>query len=435
MYPTMKEKSIFQQIICGLFFVLIGGWQQVAVADNNSTIFSQQKTKNCQLNQQQPNFLVFGGGGTPAQNEIAIEKNVLYFQRTLKAMGYDPFSASTFFANGNNGEATIRYIDELGRQQFKVPEIPNIQGQATFTNLQNWFFQTARETSNRPIFFYFTGHGIQNRKNSNNNALMLWGNQPLTVQELSQMLDTLPQETPVVTMMAQCFSGSFANIIYQGGDPNKPLALQTRCGFFATIKTLPSVGCTPEVNEADYKDYSSSFFAGLSGYNRIGEKVLSADYNQDGKISYAEAHAFAKVDEKTIDLPISTSEVWLQSQVTKTDIKLIWEQPIINLLSKARPEQKYVVQSIVKILNLDYQKSYIENGGGTIGEQKINNQVERAYLLRLAMELINIGMEKKIKLDSDRKMIATLKRLIKCEAGTWENNERNNLMNRFIHSK
>lgn len=430
----MKKKPIIKTVIYSLIVVAIGGWQKVTFADNNPTILNQQKNQNCQLHRQQPNFLVFGGGGTPAQNEIAIEKNVLYFQRTLKAMGYNPFSASTFFANGNNGQATIRYIDELGRQQFKVPEIPNLQGKATLKNLQNWFQETARETSKRPIFFYFTGHGIQNKKNSNNNALMLWGNQPLTVQELSQMLDNLPQEIPVVTMMAQCFSGSFANIIYQDGDPNKPVALQTRCGFFATIKTLPSVGCTPEVNEADYKDYSSSFFAGLSGYNRTGEKVSSADYDRDGKVSYAEAHAFAKVDEKTIDLPISTSEVWLQNQATKTDIKLIWEQPMINLISKARPEQQYVVKSIVKILNLDPQKSYIENSGGSIAEQEINDRVERAYFFRLAMELINIGMEKKIRLNSEQN-IATLERLIKCEAGAWKNNKSNNLMNRFIRSK
>ena len=416
----MHRKFHFQKILLGLIFVIIGNSQNLAFAKKNSTKFSQLKTNNCQTHRQEPNFLVFGGGGTKEQNEIAIEKNVLYFQRTLEKMGYNPLSASIFFANGNDGKPTIRYINELGNQQFKAPEIPDVQGKATFANLQNWFQKTAGETFNRPIFFYFTGHGIKNPNNSNDNALMLWENQPVTVQELSQMLDKLPQDTPVVTMMAQCFSGSFANIIYQGGDPNKPLALQTRCGFFATIKTLPSVGCTPEVNEADYKDYSSSFFAGLSGYSRTGKRVTSADYNRDGKISYAEAHSFAKVDEETIDLPVSTSEVWLQNQATKADIELIWEQPIINLLSNARPEQQYVVKSIVKMLNLDLQKSYLENGVGGITEQEINNQIQRAYFLRLGMELINIGVEQKIRLSSEQKAIAILERLIKCEASSWE---------------
>lgn len=117
----MQKKSTIKKLILGLIILALGSMQQVAEADNNSTKISQQKTHNCQINQQQPNFLVFGGGGTPARNEIAIEKNVLYFQRTLEKMGYNPLTATKFFANGNDGQATVRYIDELGKQRFKVP--------------------------------------------------------------------------------------------------------------------------------------------------------------------------------------------------------------------------------------------------------------------------------------------------------------------------
>ncbi len=208
-----------------------------------------------------------GGGGAPSYNEIALEKNVLYFQRTLQ------------------------------------------------TNDQ------------RPIFFYFTGHGYRNPRNLDNNAMILWQEELLSVQQFAASLDQLPQTVPVVAMMSQCYSGSFANFIYQGGDPRRPVALQTRCGFFATIKSRPSVGCTPEVNEADYRDYSSSFFAGLSGPDRTGQRVASANYNRDGRVSYAEAHAFAKVDEQSTDLPVSTLEVWLQEQTGRS------QQQILTLTS------------------------------------------------------------------------------------------------------
>ncbi|NEP43680.1 MAG: Caspase domain-containing protein, partial [Okeania sp. SIO2H7] len=273
-------------VISSLVLAVLGGVKIEKNDPNNFSIAKQQKTATCQFKPGSPNFLVFAGGGDRYSNEIALEKNVLYFQRTLKNMGFNPLSAGTFFAHGNNEEATIRYLDSEGNQQFKAPRIPYLEGATTRRNLQNWLNETADGTVNSPIFFYFTGHGIKNEEDANNNSLLLWRNKLLSVQELSQMLDELPPNIPVVTMMAQCFSGSFANIIYQGGDPNKPVALQTRCGFFATIKTLPSVGCTPEVNEADYEDYSSSFFAGLSGINRVGEKVASADYNGDGKVSY-----------------------------------------------------------------------------------------------------------------------------------------------------
>ncbi|MGH2415037.1 MAG: Caspase domain-containing protein, partial [Microcystaceae cyanobacterium] len=299
--------------------------------------------KNCQSTYTEPNFLAVGGGGAPSYNEIALEKNILYFQRTLKQMGYDPSSATIFFANGNDGQATVRYLDNQGQERFKSPKIPHLKAAATLKNFQRWIQQTANQTNQRPLFLYFTGHGSLNHQDSDNNALFLWHEDYLSVRQLANLFDRLPQNTQIVTMMAQCFAGSFANIIYQGGIPGTSVALQTRCGFFATVSTKPSVGCTPEVDEADYQDYSSSFFAGLSGVDRIGKPVASADYNRDGHIAYAEAHAFAKVDEQTTDLPISTSEVWLQRQVGEADLERILRQPIAEWRKIARPEQQYVI--------------------------------------------------------------------------------------------
>ena len=87
--------------------------------------------------QPHPYFLLVAGGGAPAYNEIALEKNVLYFQRTLNVLGFEPDSASIFFANGNDGQATVRYLDEQGNQQFKAPEIPNLLGASTLSNFQS----------------------------------------------------------------------------------------------------------------------------------------------------------------------------------------------------------------------------------------------------------------------------------------------------------
>lgn len=412
----MQHFPSFHQVLSSCACGILIGAQLLGINPALAGAKSTQ-TPTCQRTQQQPNFLVFGGGGAPAYNEIALEKNILYFQRTLSFLGYNPEEASIFFANGNNGQATIRYIDEQEEEQFKVPEIPNLNGAATLANLQDWMQQTMAKKTSQPIFFYFTGHGNPNPRDINNNVLMLWNDQPLSVQEFSTMLDKLPPQTPVVTMMAQCYSGSFANMIYQGGNPKSPIALQTRCGFFATIKTLPSVGCTPAVNEADYRDYSSSFFAGLSGRSRTGQTVASADYNHDGRVSYAEAHSFAKVDEQTTDLPISTSEAWLQEKATQKDVDVIVQQPIANLKQTARPEQRYVIDSVVKIFKFNPQKSFGENANN-LDEPQVDTEVQSAYLNRLLMELINISMEKKIRTSNNQKNISILNRLIKCEGSS-----------------
>ncbi len=413
----MSYITLLHQFLLSSAFGMLLGWQHAGI---NSSLPSTKAlpTATCQRTQQKPNFLAFGGGGAPSYNEIALEKNILYFQRTLRTSGYNPKEASIFFANGEDGQATVRYINEQGDQQFKAPAIPNLNGAATLENLQSWMQDKAPQNPTRPIFFYFTGHGQLNHEDNNNNALILWNEQPLSVQQFSSMLDKLPRQKPVVAMMAQCFSGSFANMIYQGGNPKSGIALQSRCGFFATIKTLPSVGCTPAVNEADYRDYSSSFFAGLSGRSRTGEAVASADYNHDGRVSYAEAHAFAKVDEQTTDLPISTSEAWLQDQMADRDVEAILNQNIIKLQQTARPEQRYVVDSLVKKFSLNPQKSLAENLKG-LSKTKVSTDVQQAYLVRLNIELLNIGMEKKIRNSGNQKDIVILNRLLKCESSSW----------------
>ena len=373
--------------------------------------------------QPHPFFLLVAGGGTAAYNEIALEKNVLYFQRTLGTLGFDPNSASVFFANGNDGQATVRYLNQQGEERFKPPEIPNLLGAATLSNFQNWVQQAAdqplRNASRCPVFFYFTGHGAFNSQNQDNNSLILWNETFLTVQQLANLLDQLPAQQPVVTMMAQCYSGSFANLIYAGGDPHQPLAQQSRCGFFATVSDRPSVGCTPAVNEADYKDYSSSFFAGLSGRDRLGEPVPSADYNQDAQISYAEAHAFAKVNERTSDWPISTSEAWLQRQAVEADRRQILRRPMTEFLTHARPEQTFVVDSIANLLQFDLEKDFQANKQALMGPLPMAAAVQEAYLMRLQMELINIGMEQQLREQRQTAAIATLERLRHCEAGSW----------------
>lgn len=398
---------------CGL---LIQSPLPVNTATHNSRIAKHPAF--CQQSQLSPNFLVVGGGGAPSYNEIALEKNVLYFQRVLRIIGYKPEKdASIFFANGNDGQATVRYIDNQQQQQLKAPEIPNLKGAATLNNLQRYFQQIVQQNFSKPLFFYFTGHGGKNKQDLNNNSLYLWNDQQLSVKQLAQMLDQIPQQTPVVAMMAQCFSGSFANFIYKSGDPKNPVALQTRCGFFATVSTLPSVGCTPEVNEADYRDYSSSFFAGLSGRDRMSKTVASADYNKDGQVAYAEAHAFAKVDEKSIDLPISTSEAWLQSK-SALQQEAILSQPISHLVQTARPEQLYVVSSLGKMFDFDRQNSFLKNVEA-LSTSKYGTEEQQAYLKRLEMELLNIGGEKQIRASRNQQDIATLERLVKCEGGTW----------------
>ncbi|MGK7925919.1 MAG: Caspase domain-containing protein [Spirulina sp.] len=406
----MKKRSLSIQFFVLTLLAIAGGCGCSRIASNDSLVSRfDPSASECDL---PTHFLVFAGGGSPRNNEIALEKNVLYFQRTLRELGYNSSEADIFFANGITGEATVRYIDEQRYQQFKIPQIPHLLGASTLLNFQQWMQEQSDRAQKNPLFFYFTGHGMPNE-------ILLWGGNNLSVRHFSRQLDRLPVNTPVTTVMAQCFSGSFADFIYQDGDRAKPLSPQTRCGFFATIRTRPSVGCTPEVNESDYQDYSSSFFAGLSGRSRTGEPVLSADYNRDGVVSYSEAHAFSKVDMQTMDMPISTLETWLQDQMKNREKARVLNRKITEILPTARPEQSHVIKIISRRFNFNIQQSYRQNIRRVPQDSLKNDEVTIAYLMRLQMELLNIAKEKNVRESGNETAIAILNRLLRCEQGYW----------------
>jgi hypothetical protein len=158
----------------------------------------------------------------------------------------------------------------------------------------------------------------------------------------------------------------------------------------------------------------------LSGWSRTGIKVSSADYNQDGAISYAEAHAFAKVDDKTTDLPVSTLEVWLQKQSNKVAREKFWSLPLNKVIAIARPEQQFVIRQLSSYFGFNVQQSINENYS-RIKPFSGDQETKEAYLYRLFMEVVNAGMEKQIREGGNSQKITLLDRLIRCEGSNWQN--------------
>jgi hypothetical protein len=181
-----------------------------------------------------------------------------------------------------------------------------------------------------------------------NNILHLWKGTDMSVVEWTEKLDELPKDVPVVAVMVQCYSGGFGNFIFKGGNPSKGLAEHPRCGFFSTVPDRVAAGCTPNVNEADYREYSSYFFEALCGESRTGQAVTPPDYDQDGQTSFLEAHAYTVLTARTIDIPVRTTDIYLR-QVSKTTGKeglLTASSPVADLLAQANPSERAVVEGI-----------------------------------------------------------------------------------------
>jgi len=153
--------------------------------------------------------------------------------------------------------------------------------------------------------------------------------------------------------MVQCFSGAFGNLLFQDGDPQgQPINLNL-CGFFASVPNREAAGCTSEVNEADYHDFTSYFFAALSGTSRLGKPVGGADFNHDGRVGMNEAFAYALIHDVSIDTPVCTSDVFLRRYVVGSTDRALFQTSYDDAQKWAQPAQRAALDALSQQMNLE----------------------------------------------------------------------------------
>jgi hypothetical protein len=323
-----------------------------------------------------PRVLIVGGGPSPEYNQVAIESNVRYVGGLLP-----PGSVrTTLFADGDLQRETVLYEEEaktlspgekvLGlllegengdsasTLHYRKPNLGGaLDGASRRTDIDKAFTRLAQEETDTkpplPLLLYFTGHGSPGSShNMDNNVYDLWGKEErLSVRDLAQDIARLPADVPTTIVMVQCFSGAFGNLLFEGGDPQGKVIDRDIAGFFATIKERVAAGCTPAVNEAEYRDFTSYFFAALTGRDRVGRSVTGADYNHDGRVGMDEAYCYALANDDSIDIPVCTSDVFLRRFVLAPDTQVI--QTRFSLIhSWASPAQKAALDALSSRLKL-----------------------------------------------------------------------------------
>lgn len=93
------------------------------------------------------------------------------------------------------------------------------------------------------------------------------------------------------------------------------------------------------------------------------------------------------------------------------------EKNIAEILTTARPQQYYVVESLTKFLNFQLPKNLSENSTNRKKSDLIDPQ-KNVYFDRLVMELKNISREQKVRKTGNKEEIANLDRVLKCESGS-----------------
>ncbi len=286
-------------------------------------------------------FLTIGGGYSPTGNQISLERNVMLFQEFVDEQYAGGARHDVYFSDGSDAGRDIQFEDpdleipranlllaqvlrqtKYLRNRYRTHEIPDVHGATSRGNIAKWFDEVGStlQAGDR-LLVYVTAHGGKStdKKVPHNTKLYLWNTQNVQMKEFAAHLDKLPEGVAVMTVMVQCYCGGFANILFNEGDSKKGVARANRCGFFATTHTRPAAGCTPDINEANYHEYSTYFWQAFRGRTRTGEPIERPDYDGDGDIAFAEAHAYALLTSTTVDISVKTSDTLLRA-FSKTKI-------------------------------------------------------------------------------------------------------------------
>ncbi len=373
-------------------------------------------------------FLTIGGGYAPTGNQISLEKNVQLFQQLVQERFPDNSSHTVLFSDGKSPGRDLQYrdpklvippVNQVLAQifdkesdlayQYRSHQVKNVSGGASRKNIEQWFQQTGSglKPGDR-VFIYVTAHGGEsdNQRQPYNTTLYLWNGEKISVTEFSKLLDKIPDPVDVMTVLVQCHCGGFADLIFNQADPTKGTSKASRCGFFATVYNRPAAGCTPDINEEEYHEYSTYFWEAIRGVSRTGKPIGTCDYDQDGAVSFSEAHAYAVLTSTTIDISVSTSDSFLRAygkskpgNNAPTSL-LTSDSPYTTLLSRATPVQKAILNGLSEQLKLSAQ-----NRGKEAWDlaQKVTNQKTQINrdLRTKTRELTNLRKELRSRLTRD----------------------------------
>lgn len=254
-------------------------------------------------------FLTIGGGPRPDNNQVSLERNVLFHRGVLAERRPDGPPHEVFFADGLSEARDLQYrlpecaatcptarrilAEVLGDAasmdlRYRSHTLTDLAGPSDPQLVRRRLRDLAKQLKpGDRLFLYVTAHGGPAKKPAENDkaadkdkttdtdktgtkdrpldaqayntSLYCWSNTTILASEFADWLDQLDPKVNVMLVMVQCFSGGFANSIFNGADAERGLAPHARCGFFAQVYDRPAAGCTPDIDQADYQEYSSLF--------------------------------------------------------------------------------------------------------------------------------------------------------------------------------
>ena len=276
------------------------------------------------------NLLIVGGGPTPEDSQVSIERNVVWIDALTKTPDYA--ARQLLFTAGpekvkdvvekQDAAAELQHYLPLARifgtqddalSIFRPNALTHIDGDTSARSLDRQLARMLSQLkSGDALWFIYNGHGGMESSEPSENTLRLWNDSTLDVQRYAAITQARPKGTILRSFMPQCFSGGFArSIAFTPTNPDADHIDRLQCGFYSVPHNLESEGCTISVDSNAYRDYSTFFFAALSGKTRQG-KPLDTDTTGGKANTLLDAHVWAYINGDSTDIPFSSSEYFLE---------------------------------------------------------------------------------------------------------------------------
>jgi|SRR5688572_15293618 thiol-disulfide isomerase/thioredoxin len=286
--------------------------------------------------------VLLNGGGRPSINYHSHLRHLSLMHDVVDAAGVPAAQTIAFSSDGEapgedlatreshpEDEFWLLHGTPLGQAlrppiRYVSSSVPDVTLRpATRGTLEGWAEETARAIpAGDTVVLFVTDHGTRNPKDSRDNHITLWGEkEAISVRELRGVLDRLDPGVRVVTVMSQCYSGSFTNLAAPA-PAQGPAAV---CGFFSTTADRLAYGCYPENRNRDDVGHAFHFLRAL---RKTGD--------------FDAAHRATLVADDSPDVPLRTSDAYLEglvraaSEAEKRDVVLVADR----LLAAAFADRK-----------------------------------------------------------------------------------------------
>ena len=246
-------------------------------------------------------WIAFGGVEGPWANELSIEDELMLATRRLGPGGVllfagGPGSHGVQVADPSpRGDALLRTLGELldargARDAHYQPLRLVPHGPGTRAGLTDALAGALVQTGPR-LQIWIAGHGGPG-ETARDVIVATWDNDALSVADLEA---ALAGTRPFRIVQTTCFGGGFAEAVLTHA--------ARACGLFATTWDLEASGCDPDPLRAR-ESYGAHLLRALD--------TPGADLTGDGVIGLSEAHARATVAAPGFEVPILSSQAWLE---------------------------------------------------------------------------------------------------------------------------